>query len=80
MIDTGFVVKANKEAEFLVARMLSQKFNVSEKVIEDCITNVTTSLKSISDGEEVYIVHKVTKSNKNKPLYVHFAWWMIDNK
>ena len=79
MIDTGFVVKSNKEAEFLVARMLSQKFNVFEKVIEDCITNVTTSLKSISDGEEVYIVHKVTKSNKNKPLYVYFAWWMISN-
>lgn len=77
MIDTGLVVSSEKEAKDVVTHILSQKYAVDLITISNCITNVTTRANTLSDGEDIYIVHKVTKSNKNKLVYVHFAYWML---
>lgn len=77
MIDTGLVVSSEQEAKDVIINILSQKYAVDLITISNCITNVTTKVNTLSDGEDIYIVHKVTKSNKNKLVYVHFAYWVL---
>ena len=76
MIDTGFIVSSNEEAKELVINYLSDTLKISKDAIKDAITDVSTNTK-YEDGEDIYIVHKKTKSNKDKLLYVFFAHWMV---
>lgn len=77
MIDTGLVVHSDCEAKTLVSELIAKQYGVGINIISNCITGVTNKVKAICDGEDIYIVHKVTKSNKDKLLYVHFAYWML---
>lgn len=77
VIDTGIVVKSNDEAKAAVVRLLAQSYGVSQSIIENCISDVTTDADAPNDGEDIYIVHKPTKSNKQRVVYVHFAFWGI---
>lgn len=70
-IDLGVFVKSDKEAKDVVVQHISQKLGIDEGTIAK-YTDVDGI--SITDGEDIYIVHKKTKSCKDVPVYVLFGW------
>lgn len=77
MVDLEQVVTSGVEAKDFVAEYLSQKMNLPKDVISNAITDVSNTTK-YSDGEDIFVVHKKTKSNKDKLIYVMFASWLIE--
>lgn len=73
-IDLGVFVKSDKEAKDVVVKHISQKLGIAEEIIAK-YTDVDGI--SITDGEDIYIVHRKTKSCKDIPVYVLFGWWMV---
>ena len=77
MVDLEQVVTSDVEAKDFVTEYLSQKMNLPKDVISNAITDVSNTTK-YSDGEDIFVVHKKTKSNKDKLIYVMFASWLIE--
>lgn len=76
-INTNIFVNSNEEAKLSIINMLSSETNIDKTIINNAITLVTTDDKALSDGETIYIIHKQTKINKDKPVYVYVADWMF---
>lgn len=76
MVDTKAYVSSNEEAKSVVSNYLSNKLGIRPDIILNAISCVSNK-PNCSDGEEIYIVHKKTKRNKDKLLYVYFAYWLI---
>ena len=71
MTDLKIFVTSDNEAKDVVVEHLSKSLNLAKDIISGAI-EVSNSIK-FTDGEDIFIVHKKTKSNKDKLVYVLFA-------
>lgn len=75
--DLEVYVTSEKEALYTVANYLQNEIGVTASQILD---NALYAGIYPEDGGQVYMVHKKTKTRKDVPIYITFAYWMVNEK
>ena len=75
VIDLCIYVTSEYDALCAVANHLQHKIGIlASEILEKALYKGAYP----EDGGQVYLVHKRTKTRKDVPIYITFAYWMLE--